>query len=216
MKKTEYVYRHLLEKLLVDRKSIFVEREIATLFGISPNTVSMALAPLKRSGAVSINLRNFQITSFEKLLLFWAVNRRPDKDIVYKTYVNVKNVTEIEKYMPADVAYTNCSGYINIFGNDASDYGSVYVYATEKDLKEIIKRFPENQFSKRTKGYNLFVLKPDKVLEEKMAQHNLDHSSVSIPQLYVDLWNSSEWYSYEFLKKLKNRINDMYGKPILE
>ncbi len=216
MKKTEYVYRYLAEQILLDRKSKFVERELAKLFVVSPNTVSLALAPLKRSGAVDMHLRNFEITNLEKLLQFWAVNRRPDKDIVYKSYIEVKNIVDIEKRMPNQIAFTNCSGYVNIFGNDVSDYGTVYVYAAENALKEIKIRFPEKALSNRVKSYNLFVLKPDEILEERIKKHNLDHSSVSIPQLYVDLWNSSEWYSYEFLKKLKKRISEMYGRAILE
>ncbi|MGD0729342.1 MAG: hypothetical protein ABR981_04675 [Candidatus Micrarchaeaceae archaeon] len=216
MKKIELVYRDILQTALSNKKSKFVVREIAKELGISPNTVSFAIMPLKRSGAVKMYLRHFDIINFDKLLAFWAVNRNMDKDIIYRTYVPVKNAEQIEKKMPNEIAYTCCSGYKNLFGNDVSDYSGVYVYAAEDSLMEIKKRFPERKLSERANDYNLFVLKPDKILEEKINSHKLEHDTVSIPQLYVDLWNTTEWYSYEFLKRLKKRINDTYGKAILE
>ena len=63
---------------------------------------------------------------------------------------------------------------------------------------------------------NLVVMKPDGELARRIDSHSLSHSSVSLPQLYVDLWNSNTWYAYEFLKKLEKRIDDIYAKAVLE
>ena len=216
MRKTGTVYRYLIEKVLADRKLKFVGREIARELGVSPNTISNALAPLKNSGAADVHKRYFEITDMSKTLAYWAVSRQLQNDIEYRTYVPVKNVDEIEKRMPGEIAYTCCSGYKNRFGNDVSDYVSVYVYATDSSLTEIKRRFPEKRLSDRADGSNLFVLAPDSILESAILSGKLEHSSVQVSQLYVDLWNTSEWYSHDFLKRLKKRIGDMYGEAILE
>lgn len=217
MKKSEIVYRYILEKAIYDKTATFVERSIANELGISPNTVSIALAPLSRSGAVKIHARHFDVLNIGKMLIFWAVNRRPDKDVIYKTYVQMRNPDVIERQMPDEIAYTVYSGYVNIFGNDASDYSEVYVYATAESLEEIKARFPKNKLSQvRSRYYNLFVLKPDNVLERQINGHMLKYSSVSVPQLFADMWNVNQWYSYDFMKKLREKINGIYGKTILE
>ncbi len=216
MKKLGMVYRYLAETVLSNRKSKFVVRGAAAELGVSPNTVSLAIAPLKRSGAVAMYRAHFEVINLDKLLALWAVGRRLDRDVVYRTYVEFSNVQELEKHMPDGVAYTSCSGYCAIFKNDVSDYGNVYVYATASALEEIKKRFPERKLSRTVEGYNLFILKPDSVLEKMITERKLKGASVSLPQLYVDLWDSKEWYSYEFLKKVKKKIDDAYANAILE
>jgi hypothetical protein len=216
MNKSGVVYRHVAELYLRDSSIKPVVRHIASDLGISPNTVSMALSQLSRIGAIKMHKRNFEILDFGKLLVFWEVNRKFDKDIVYRTYVRIKDPNDIEKYMPNEIAYTNYSGYIKLFGNDASDYGSVYVYATDKSMEEIKKRFPPKSLSSKVEWYNLYVMKPDYELARMIENHELKNSTVPISQLYVDLWNNGEWYAFEFLKKLKNRMGEMYGKTILE
>lgn len=210
------VYREIAETLLKNRKSEFVERELARRLTLSPDTVSRAVAPLKNSGSVAMHRRHFEVTNFEKLIAYWAVGRKFERDIVHSTYCEVKTLGEIEGRMPAEIAYTCFTAYLYIFNSSPADYGGVYVYATEGALKEIMLRFPERDVSKRVQGHNLFVLKPDHVLEERIMKGELIHTSVSVPQLYVDLWNNSSWYSYEFLKKTKEKMDDMYEKAILE
>jgi hypothetical protein len=60
------------------------------------------------------------------------------------------------------------------------------------------------------------VLKPDRLLGEQIKRHKLERSSVSLPQLYADLWNTNTWYAHDFLDKLEKRIDDTYAKAILE
>lgn len=214
MKKIQTVYRHLAEEVLKDRKRHFVMRDVARTLRISPNTVSIAAGSLGRIGAITRYEGYFSVTNFEKLLGFWAVERNLDKDIIYKTYVEEAE-SEIEKRMPAEVAFTCYSAYVALFGNDVSEYSGVYVYATEKGLDEIKKRFPERRLSERSDYTNLTVLKPDVVLEERINNGSLEKASVSLPQIYVDLWNNKDWYAYEFLKKLKHRVDGLYAKAVL-
>lgn len=217
MNKRGMVYRSIAEKVLVNRREKIVERGIAKELSISPDTVSNAIAPLKRIGIVKMYRRHFEVIAFKKLLLYWAVNRKFEKDVVYETYVPIKGPKEIENYMPDEIAFTNFSGYCKNFRNDAADYSEVHVYAAGRALNEIRKRFPKTGNPPQGGRYNnLVVLKPDRVLEEKMERHALMHSSVSLPQLYVDLWNNDSWIAYEFLKKLEEKIDERYEKAILE
>ncbi len=212
MNKSGIVYRHILEQALANRRSKFVEREIARRLGISPDTVNNAVAPLKGIGAVAMYRRHFEVLDFKKLLLFWAVHRKLERDVIYSSYVRIKDVSEIEDKLPDSIAYTEYSAYTKNFGNDASDYSEVYVYADDATRREIARRFP----SQWKDHHNLVVLKPDPVLEKRIADKKLVHSSVSMPQMYVDLWNNSTWYAYEFVKKLEKRIDDAYAKAVLE
>ncbi len=216
MNKTNVVYREVAEAVLVNRKTALVGREIAKRIGASPDTVSSALTPLKKIGAIAMYRRHFEVVNFKKLLLVWAVNRKFDRDISYRTYVEVKDIQEIEDRLPGEIAYTNYSGYVKLFGNDASSYGEVYVYASESAMKEIKIRFPPKNISKGSEYSNLIVLKPDGVLGKRIIDRELTNSSVSLPQLYVDLWTNGSWYAYEFLKKLEKRIDDAYANAILE
>lgn len=216
MKKTGIVYREICEALLKDRKAHFSERELARRLGLSPDTVSRSLAPLKRTGTAVVYRRHFEIASLEKLLAFWAVGRKFENDIAYSTYVEVKSLDDIEGRMPAEIAYTCFSAFVRIFGPAPADYGEVYAYASEHALKEIELRFPKKDFSGAVRKHNLFVLRTDAVLEKAIVESSTSNSSVPISQLYVDLWNNSSWNAYEFLKKVKERIDEIYGKAILE
>ena len=170
------------------------------------------MAPLKRIGAVQLYRRHFEVLNPMKLLLFWAADRKLERDIVYRTYVESKDAAGIEDRLPDEIAYTCFSGYSKSFGNDAAGYGEVYVYAGGSALQEIRRRFPEQGLSKRRAYYNLFALEPDSLLERKIEGHELPHSSVSLPQLYVDLWNREGWVAHEFLKKTEARMVEAYER----
>lgn len=216
MKKTNIICREILEKCLINRKQKFIGRDLARLLSVSPDTVSSALAPLKSIGAISMYPRHFEVINFKKALLFFSVNRQLSKDMAYSTYADVKSISSIEDRLPEGIAYTNYSGYTKNFSNDAAAYGEVYVYATEFALDEIKKRFPKSAVSRRSEYKNLFVMNADYVLEKKIMGNNLIHSSVSLPQLYADLWNTESWYAYEFLKKLEKKIDDAYANAVLD
>lgn len=210
------VYRQIAETLLRDRKSRFVERELARELGISPDTVSNAIAPLKRIGAATVYRRYFEVHDLNKLLVFWAVGRRLERDIVYRTWVETQSISSVEDHMPDGTAYTCFSGYSRWFSGPAADYSEVYVYATEQALAEIRKRFPEREFSKGVERYNLFVLRPDHALAKIIDDGKQEHGSAPLSQIYVDLWNLKQWQAAEFLKRLEPRIGEMYAKAVLE
>ncbi len=216
MKKNGVVYRDIVETLLKNRKSRFIERELARRLGLSPDTVSRAVQPLKKAGIAAMYRRHFEIINFEKLLAYWAVGRKFDRDIVYSTLAEVMSIGEIEDRMPSGIAFTCFSAYVHMFGSAPADYGHVYVYAQESALHEIMRRFPKMDVSALAKKHNLFVLRPDHVLGRMISDGELAHSSVPISQLYVDLWNIGSWNAYEFLKRVKEKIDDAYAKAILE
>lgn len=215
MKKKQLVYRYLAEAALRDRKCHFILRRIALELRISPNTVSLAVMPLVNVGAVTEYKGYFGVTNLEKLLDFWAVTRNFDSDIVYSTYYD-SPLPEIERRMPAEIAYTSYSGYAALFGNDVSDYDKVYVYAGERGLEEIRKRFPVRALSGKSGYVNVVVLRADLAMERMIEEHRLVKSAAPLTQIYVDLWNNKDWYAYEFLKKIKKRIDDNYAKAILQ
>ena len=215
MKKSQMIYRCFAEGALEDRKKHFTLRGIARELGLSPNTVSLATKPLVKVGAVTKYNWYFMVTNFEKLLVFWSVTRNIDRDIIYKAYSGL-GLAEIEKRMPAEVAYTCYSGYVAMFGNDVSDYDKVYVYATESGLDEIRRRFPETELRGKPGYSNILVFKADPVMKTMIEEHSLRKAAAPLTQIYVDLWNNKDWFAYEFLKKLKRRIDDKYAKAILQ
>lgn len=187
MKKIELVYNEILFQALEKKNKKLTQKNLSKLLDISLSTVNYALNPLKEMGAIQINQRNFTVINPKKILLYWASIRNLNKDIIYKTRVN-KGISQIEKFMPASIIFTAYSAYKFIFKDVPADYSEVYVYAD--NLSEIKKRFPENN-----QVPNLFVLKKEKI------------NSLTIANLFVDLWNLKEWYAREFLNKLEEKLN---------
>ncbi len=204
------VYRYVLEAALSNKEMMLTENGIAKVLGISPNTVSIAVRNLETIGAVSIYKRHFELINFDKALYYMCAGRRISADIVYSTYFR-ENIAEIEKAMPDEIAYTAYTAYANLFGNDASDYSEVYVYATEKSTEEIRHRFPKGRLSQASDYANIIVLKPDRILANMMEGGKLEKASAPVIQVYADLWNIKTWYAQEFEKKLKARIDGMHG-----
>ena len=204
------VYRHVLESALSEKIDSFTENGIAKELGVSPNTVSIAVRNLEGIGAARIHKRHFELIDFDKALYYMCAGRRIDADVVYSTYFK-GSVNEIEKAMPSEIAYTAYTAYANLFGNDASDYSEVYIYATERSVQEIMRRFPKRKLSPASDYTNIIVLKPDRILEKLIAEGNLEKASAPIIQIYADLWNMRMWYAHEFEKKLKARIDGMHG-----
>lgn len=209
------VYRYILENEYEHPKQRFTENSIARILSVSPNSVSIVIRKLSDIGAVAVYNRYFEILEINKVITYWAATRKLNKDIIYSTYIN-QDVRSLEKNMPGEIAYTAYTGYVNLFGNDAADYGEVYTYATENAVLDIESRFKKKFFSPRSKYANLIVLKPDKVLDKMIKSNLLYKSTVPATQLYADLWNIKEWNSYEFIKKLKKRMDDKYAKNLLQ
>ena len=135
--------------------------------------------------AVRIKNRNFEIVNGKKILLYWASIRDLEKDIIYKTRVEM-SVVEIEKNMPQNVVYGGYSAYKFMFKDMPADYSEVYIYSNY--IEEIKRRFKEN----KNEG-NLFVLKKE-------------FDKITKAQIFVDLWNLKEWYAKDFLKAMEEKL----------
>ena len=194
MKKIEIIWRELLFQAVQKGNREFTQKKIAGQFGFSTSTVFQALKVPRKMGAVRVTGRYFILEDPEKLLYHWASVRNFQRDIVYSTHID-SSVIEIEAKMPAEVIFGSFSAARQILAEPPADYDKVYVYAT--DLDEIKKRF------KSQKGReNLFVLKADNFLSR--------YGQITpISQTFVDLWNLSDWYAKEFVKVLKEKIDEL-------
>ncbi len=192
MKVIEQVYREMLYQAIEKKRLTQTQLELSRTLKISISVINYALRPLRDMGAISVASRSFRITDLEKILYHWANIRNMKKDIIYSTRTEM-TVSDIEKNMPADVAYAAYSAYKFAFGTPPADYSEVYIYA--HDISEIKKRFP---VSKNTP--NLFVLKADRNL-------NKYGKITTIAQTFADLWNIKEWYAKDFLKALEAKIH---------
>lgn len=191
MFKKEIIWREILFQAIEKKKKQFRQKDLAAKFGFSLSTVFHSLEVLRSTGAIKVGGRFFTIADLEKFLVIWATFRKLEKEIIYKTHVNLPPA-KIEGEMPKTAIYTAYSAFRLKFKEAPADYDKIYVYA--KDLVQIKKRFPPK------KGYeNLIVLKSDKYLKE--------HGSIPpLAQIYVDLWNLKEWYAHDFLNELRKKI----------
>ena len=184
MKKTELVYRYILQEAESNRKKLS-QSEIAKKLSISLSTVNHAMLPLRKMGAVSVKLRSFSLTDTRKVLMLWASIRNLEKDVVYQTRSDM-SVKEIEKTMPPDVIFAAYSAYRLAFKEAPADYSEVYVYGDEKEVK---RRFPPKQGPS-----NVFVLKKQ-------------FENMTKTQIFVDLWNLKEWYAKDYLNAMERRLD---------
>ncbi|UCF07449.1 MAG: winged helix-turn-helix domain-containing protein [Thermoplasmata archaeon] len=189
MEKKELVYRQLF------LKPETTQLELSQVLGISLSTVNNAIKPLRGMGAVHVGKRRLRVTDREKLLLYWASARTLHDDIIYRTRVELP-VKKIEKSVPSDIIFTAYSGYRLRYKEVPADYSEVYIYSSQKELDSVKMRFHESE-----KVPNLFVLEADEHLLAVTGE-----GVVPDCQLFVDLWNLSEWYAKEFVIRLRERI----------
>lgn len=189
MKKVELVYREMLYNAIEKEKRQLTQAYLAKALNISLSTVNLALKPLARMNAVIIKKMGFDIIDIRKILYYWASIRNVEKDIIYQTRVE-EPVRDIEKQMPDDIIFTAYSAYKFKFQDVPADYSEVYVYGPE----EIKKRLKAND-----KNPNLFILKKDNIITRY-------GKTVTIANLFVDLWNLKQWYAKDFLKPLEVKI----------
>lgn len=191
MKKCEVVWAWLLDGALKG-KTTGTQAEYARRLSLSLSTVNAAIKPLESIGAVQIKHKSWQIQDAKKILLYWCSRRNLGKDVAYKTHTPLPPV-EIEKQMPAETLFTAFSAFKHQFGQTPADYGQVYAYVD--DLDEVKKRFPP-----RIGPENLLVMK-----KSAGIPHSQNH--VSLPHLYVDLWNIPAWYAKDFLNALELKMH---------
>lgn len=189
MKSIEYVYREILFQAMEKKNRSLTQLELSKKLKISLSTVNHAIKPLKKMSAVKIKLRGLEITDPRKVLYYWASIRNIEKDIIYKTRIDMP-VRKIENSMPDDIIFAAYSAYKFRFKDVPADYSEVYVYG-----EELEKRFP---FSKKTP--NLFVMKKDPFIETY-------GKITTLAQTFVDLWNVKEWYAKDFLKAMEEKLD---------
>ena len=195
MKKQEAVYREILYNVIEKRENNFTQLEISKKLGISLSIVNSAAKRLKEMGAVKVMQRSFKVLDTKKILYLWASIRNLEKDIIFKTRVEMP-VREIEQIMP-NIIFTAYTAYKLKFDDVPADYSEVYVYATDKEL-EVIKHRLSNMTETNP---NLFILKKDKALEL--------YDIIPTAQIFVDLWNLREWYAKEFINALEKKMEGL-------
>jgi hypothetical protein len=196
MLKIEYIWRELLFQAIERKNPEFTITDLANKFHLSTSMVSHAILPLRELSMVEVGKLKSRVVDTEKLLYFWATRKNINKDIIYKTYINL-SVFKRENAMPAIVfptAYSACRLY---YRDLPSDYENIYFYAN--DSIEIKKRFPE--YSK--KNPNIFIIQQDPYLKI--------YKKTPIAQIFSDLWNLPEWYAKEFSNSILQKIKSQIG-----
>lgn len=198
MKKIEQVFREILFQAIENKKKVLTQSELSRKLGFSLSTVNLAVSKIENIGAISVGNRSFKVVDIKKILYYWASLRNLDKDIAYETRVEI-NAREIEKNLP-DVFFAGFSAYKFKFKDVPADYSEVYAYCDDEDLEELKKRFP---FKKAIP--NLIVLRGD----SNMKKYG---KTLTIGQIFVDLWNLKQWYAKAFLDSFEKRMESMEGK----
>ena len=189
MKKIEVIWREMLFQAIEKNKVEFNQSTLAEKFGFSTSTVSAALSQIRQMGIVKVQKKFFRLVNVEKLLFFWATKRQLNRELIYKTRVDLP-IMEIEGLLPGSIIPAAYMAYRFRYKSSPSDYDHVYVYGTKNEVE---KRFPQKS------GYpNLFVLKPDEFLK--------NYKTLPLSQIFVDLWNLPEWYSRDFYQELLTKI----------
>ncbi len=198
MKKVEFVIREILYNVIEKKNKSLTQLSLAKTLNLSLSTVNLALKSLRAMNAIEVKLKGFVVIDPRKILFYWASARNIEKDIIYKTRVEMP-VRKIESLMPENIIYGAYSAYKFKYKDVPADYSEVYIYTTEEDLCEIKKRFPPSN-----KPANLFGLRKDKIMDEYLNEHT---KTTTCAQLFVDLWNLKEWYANDFLKALEKRLS---------
>ncbi len=196
MKKIEFIWRHILYETVERRFTRFEQQKLAALFCMSSSTVNLSLAPLRKLGAVRVGGRGFEVVDYEKILYHWANHRDVAKDIAVQVRVNLPIAT-LEGELPSHATPTGYTAVRERFGEAPADYDTVYCY--HPDPSVVMRRF-EKFVSKGAP--NLFVLRADPHLSR--YGHTIPRA-----QLFVDLWNMTDWYAKDFVRRVKEDIDGL-------
>lgn len=191
MLKKEIIWREILYQAIEKKQYKFTQKELAKKFGFSLSTIFNSLKIPRASGAIKVSGRFFEVVDKQKFLSIWGTHHNLNKNIIYQTRVDL-SVQKIEGELPGNIVPTAYTAYCLKFKDAPADYDKVYIYA--QDLDQIKKRFP---IKKGTA--NLIILKLDKFLKNYGQLPPL-------AQIYVDLWNLSDWFARDFLNALLNKI----------
>jgi len=196
MKKIETIWHHLLWLAIEKGEFKHTQTQLAEYFGYSLSTVNLAVKQLEAIGAIIISGKFFIVKDPKKILLFWATHRNIQKSVIYETFIN-QPVYEIEGTLPFDAILAGFTAARHILNDSPADYSKVYIYIDEEKIEEIEKRFP-----KINNNPNLIVLK------SYPKQHEYGNLT-TLPQTFVDLWNTNDWYAKDFLLELERKIDNV-------
>jgi len=201
MLKKEIIWREILIQARTNKKRIFTQKELAQKFGFSLSTVFNALKIPRENGSIKVNSRFFTLENYKKLLYLWANERSLKREIVYSARLD-SDILNLEKEMPSNVIFGLYSAYKFIYKDAPADYDHLYVYSDAKDLKELQKRLLTSSVLSKTPrlASNFFILESDLWLKGYSE-------SMPLEQIFVDIWNSQEWYAKDFLKALEQKLN---------
>ncbi|OWP57159.1 MAG: hypothetical protein B2I17_01915 [Thermoplasmatales archaeon B_DKE] len=202
MFKEEAVMREILCEVLYGDNMV-EQKRISQILRVSIGLVNKTVARLEQIGAMSKTGRKYSVTAFKKVLLLWSSLRNLQRDIVYMTRVNLP-VRKIERDLPDGSILSAYSALNYMFNEAPADYSEVWAYIPENILPEVKTRFPPNNLPS-----NLYILKSDTLLLENARRFSKGMSLVSVPQLYVDLWNIPSWYSKEYIALLEKKIAEI-------
>lgn len=194
MKKIEMIWRQILFSRLEKGIIEFTQKGLAEKLGFSTSTVSLALSPLRQSGAVKVTGRNFRLVDPKKILYHWASQRNLSKDVLYKTKVDLP-VQELENSLPPQAIYAAYSAFTKRFNEAPADYDTVYFYIPKAVLPEVEKRFPKQEGKS-----GLVALTADLHLKKYGPLTPLS-------QTFVDLWNLPQWFARDFYLSLEEKID---------
>lgn len=188
MMKIETIWHHLLWAAL---RGAFkhTQQDLAEKYSYSLSTVNHALEIPTRIGAVRKTAKFFVLEDFDKLLYYWASVRNLEKDIVYATYYPDR-ILKAESEIPAGSIYGGYTAAKIQLGEAPADYDKLYCYFENPDYFK--QRFPSN----KERPANMFVVKKPEFMSE-----------MTLPQIFVDIWNMRDWYAKDFTKSLEEKMH---------
>ncbi|EKD99369.1 MAG: hypothetical protein ACD_22C00282G0001 [uncultured bacterium] len=201
MLKIETIWHHLLFEALNNQKYKFTQKELANEFFYSLSTINHSLKIPSQIGAIRKESKFFVLENFTKLLYMWASLRNLDSDIIYQTYVDMP-INEIESLVPPQAIYACYSAARKILVEPPADYSKVYFYLDDSYLEGAKNRFPKA--TNINKESNVYVLKANKTM--------IKYGPITtLPQTFVDIWNTKDWYGHPFIQELQKKMEEKYA-----
>jgi hypothetical protein len=202
VKKNERILREILYRVYELGENFATQTEIADSCGVSLDLVNQVVTRLSEFGGVQIQTKGVYIINPKKILFYWATRRNLRRDIVYSTRCHGPP-QKIESRLSADFIFTCYSGYRLKFGTSPS-YDEVYAYGKPEAARAL---FPESP----GKRPNLFIIKEDEHLRKRSRGR-----SVTLAQMYVDLWQLGTPAADEILAAMEKKLDVAQIRAFLE
>lgn len=187
----EWVWRWVLSR----PEDQFTLAEAAEALGRSPRTIRMALGVLRRAEVVALHDG------------VWQIQRRTDGRILLASFHHAEPVGQLAlRLSPADIEglmvptahFTGPSAVRLRLGHTPADASEVWVYAAPDQWPAIEERFAAWRYRTQLRHLvNLRVWAPDPWLPV---------DPVCWDQVWVDLWQSSAWWSVPYLKVVEAKL----------